>query len=697
VTLDLTVPAGISSLQVRFGFDSVDDYNNNNTGWFIDDVCVTFDGTDPECAITVQNPNGEEVWQPGTTQTITWTSQGVDGNVRIDYSTNNGETWLPVSASTANNGTHPWTIPSVESTQCLVRVSNASDAACSDISDSVFTVSDGEANPPWCDNLESAGTWTTSGLWHWTTEKSHSATHSYWFAHPDTEIYGPGDVSGWLTSPSIPVSPGACTLEFHHWRHVEHYSGGSYDRTNVEVRYGTGAWTQVWAQDSKVSSQQVWEQVSANLNVPAGTSALQVRFGFDSVDDSYNNFTGWFIDDVCVTSDGTAPECAITILAPNGEEVWQQGTTQMITWASQGVDGNVRIDYSTNNGETWLPVSASTANDESHPWTIPSVESTQCLVRVRNVLDASCSDTSDGVFMIKNGSCPCVLARIDFSDGFTGQIGGTWTVSEAIWHVTDNGCAASCDRLVDEYAYFGKDTSCNYNTGSRANGYLVSPELPLDPCLEEIAISFDYFCEVESTSTGSFDRTFIQIRWDGGAWGTIWLLHDSQDAGPICGTALYQGLPIPDDATTIQIRFGFDSVDAYYNSFVGWAIDNIEILNNSCAPVDAGQVIVPLNAISSAGERRDVLKVFNIPNPVRDVNTTTFVVRGEDIESIRIQIFDLNEVLVYEEEVPGNELVWHTVNNYGQYLADGVYFYRAIVNQGNEWISTGFQKLVILR
>jgi len=645
----------------------------------------------PACAITVQTPNGGEQWQQGSAQTITWTSQSVDGNVRIDYSINNGASWLPV-ATTANDGSHSWTVPNVESTQCLVRVWNAADASCSDTSDSVFTISN--VPPPfWCDNFEVLDGWTADGLWHRTIAKSQSATHSYWFAHGDSEVYGPGDVSGWLTSPSIPVSPGACTLDFYHWRHVESYSGGAYDRTNVEVRYGSGAWTQVWAQDSKVASQQAWEAVSVDLNVPAGTSTLQVRFGFDSVDDSYNNFTGWFIDDVCVTAGAPLP-CAITVQTPNGGEQWQQGSAQTITWTSQSVDGNVRIDYSINNGASWLPV-ATTANDGSHSWTVPNVESTQCLVRVWNAADASCSDTSDGVFTI-SGNCPCVLAQIDFSDGLTGQVGGTWTAEGDLWHIAENGCATDCGALDDEYAYFGKESTCNYNTGARVLGYLISSALPVDPCIEKIAVSFDYFCEVEAASGDAYDRAYIQVRWDGGTWETYWLLHDSNDPGPICGSAT-GWVPVPDGATSMQIRFSFDSVDAYFNSFRGWAVDNISILNDTCALASSGPSMAPLAAAPSAEERRPALEIFNIPNPVQDVNTTTFVVRGEGIESIRVQVYDLNETLVFEQEVPGNELIWDTANNYGQYLADGVYFYRAMVVVDGELVATAFRKLVILR
>jgi hypothetical protein len=73
------------------------------------------------------------------------------------------------------------------------------------------------------------------------------------------------------------------------------------------------------------------------------------------------------------------------------------------------------------------------------------------------------------------------------------------------------------------------------------------------------------------------------------------------------------------------------------------------------------------------------------------------MVRSPDVEAMRIQIFDLAGSLVYEEEISSNELVWHTENNYGEYLANGIYLYRASVLINGEWVETTVQKLVILR
>jgi hypothetical protein len=145
------------------------------------------------------------------------------------------------------------------------------------------------------------------------------------------------------------------------------------------------------------------------------------------------------------------------------------------------------------------------------------------------------------------------------------------------------------------------------------------------------------------------------------------------------------------------IRFVFDSVDRWYNNFPGWLIDNIKVQS---APTGGANPLSVMRIDSGRSEGRDTpaeLQVINVPNPITDVHTTTFMVRSPDVEAMRIQIFDLAGSLVYEEEVSSNELVWHTDNDYGEYLANGIYLYRASVLINGEWVETTVQKLVILR
>jgi hypothetical protein len=94
-------------------------------------------------SITVTSPNGGETWSTGSSYSITWTSTGSVGNVKIQYSTNNGSTWKTIISTTANDGAYSWTIPdstNMVSSSCLVRISEASDGIPSDTSNKVFSI-----------------------------------------------------------------------------------------------------------------------------------------------------------------------------------------------------------------------------------------------------------------------------------------------------------------------------------------------------------------------------------------------------------------------------------------------------------------------------------------------------------------------------------------------------------------------------
>ncbi|NOZ56862.1 MAG: hypothetical protein GXO73_08770, partial [Calditrichaeota bacterium] len=78
----------------------------------------------PAPSLTVTSPNGGEDWQVGSTHDITWTSSGTSGNVKIEYSTDNGSNWTTITSSTVDDGSYSWTIPNTPSDQCLVKVSD---------------------------------------------------------------------------------------------------------------------------------------------------------------------------------------------------------------------------------------------------------------------------------------------------------------------------------------------------------------------------------------------------------------------------------------------------------------------------------------------------------------------------------------------------------------------------------------------
>jgi beta propeller repeat protein len=93
--------------------------------------------------IAVMSPNGGEEILAGSAMEISW--QMMDGtapdNVKIEFSSNNGTTWETLATGVPFANPYLWEpVNTVDSTECLIRVSDAADSLVSDISDAPFTV-----------------------------------------------------------------------------------------------------------------------------------------------------------------------------------------------------------------------------------------------------------------------------------------------------------------------------------------------------------------------------------------------------------------------------------------------------------------------------------------------------------------------------------------------------------------------------
>ncbi len=89
----------------------------------------------------------------------------------------------------------------------------------------------------------------------------------------------------------------------------------------------------------------------------------------------------------------------ITVISPNGGEVWYEGTTDTIIWTSKCV-GNVSI-LLLKSDLLLLIISGSTENDSSMVWTIPSIiPASDYKIRITSVDDGNIFDDSDADFTI---------------------------------------------------------------------------------------------------------------------------------------------------------------------------------------------------------------------------------------------------------------------------------------------------------
>ncbi len=91
---------------------------------------------------------------------------------------------------------------------------------------------------------------------------------------------------------------------------------------------------------------------------------------------------------------------SITVLAPNGGEQWQIGTTRLIQWSSSDVSGDIKIEVSYDGGATYSTVAAGTMNDGSEAWNILEAASTQTKIRISSLSEPGVVDESDATFTV---------------------------------------------------------------------------------------------------------------------------------------------------------------------------------------------------------------------------------------------------------------------------------------------------------
>ena len=91
----------------------------------------------------------------------------------------------------------------------------------------------------------------------------------------------------------------------------------------------------------------------------------------------------------------------ISLLRPNGGEVWTIGQYQNIHWSRQNPSGNtVDIDYSTDSGSTWTNIASQAPDTGWYFWTVPGPATTTAKVRIHYHETPSVTDTSEAVFTI---------------------------------------------------------------------------------------------------------------------------------------------------------------------------------------------------------------------------------------------------------------------------------------------------------
>lgn len=381
-------------------------------------------------SLRITSPVGNEEWEAGSSKQIKWFSSGID-SVRLEYTTNNGNTWNLITVDKRNTGIYFWEpVPNTPSTLAKIRIKDAKDGTPFTESPNTFNIipeplitvkfpNGGEnidigssMRIEWTsENIQNVSiSYTTNNGFSWNVITNSTPSNGFFVWSPVPNVNSqlckiriadaldgePKDVSdntfkiSEIESKTITVkSPnGGESWEAGTAEQITWFSSTGIDSVYLEYTTDNGNRWNYIGKDTKNTGIYFWEPIP---NTPSTLAKVRVREAKDGliVDESNTTFN-------------ILPEPVIRVLVPNGGESWLANTSQRIEWISENIE-NVKIAYTTNNGANWTTIVESTPSIGFYNWVqIPNVNSQNCKVRIYDALDGEPNDVSNGVFRITN-------------------------------------------------------------------------------------------------------------------------------------------------------------------------------------------------------------------------------------------------------------------------------------------------------
>jgi len=397
----------------------------SNTSCMVDITDNLFTITPPTPIITVTSPNGGNTLYAGNSYSINWTSSYVTSNlVKIEYTIDNGNSWTPIVTSTSNSGSYNWLVPSSFSANCLIKITDLSNPNTNDVSNSVFTIAppfislttpNGSEN--WVGCASQSISWTSGGTsgsfglyysinngasWNFITNSSSS---SYtWNPIPNltstTCLVKVQDNSNVNLKDSSDV---VFTINQNTDIIITNPNGGEQWEagTNKTIDWVSATSSTNFSVYYSINNGSSWSTIISNTysktinwsvpNSPTSNALIKV------VD--YSNSCKFDLSNANFTI--TNPTPVITVSYPNTNITTYSNNTINIQWSTAYVtDSYVKIEFSSDNGNTWSVVANPTENDGTHSWILPNISSLNCKFRISAYSNNSIFDESDVAFKV---------------------------------------------------------------------------------------------------------------------------------------------------------------------------------------------------------------------------------------------------------------------------------------------------------
>ncbi len=543
--------------------------------------------------IDVTFPNGSEQLVVGEKYPISWNWSGTFSNVKIEYSTNNGSSWSTVDASDPNDGSFVWTVPSTPSNQCIIKISDAANSSVYDISNSTFTIKKPEIKIikmngndtliasnkypiVWQSegtisnvNIEystnNGSTWNTivtsttnDGSYVWTVPSTPSSNYLLKITNSsDVTSYDISDATFIVLSPALNLlSPkGGETFKIGEKYPILWSSNSDFSSVNIDYSSDGGtSWNNIASSEANDGSY-VWS-IPSTL-APSSNYRIRVRNSSDnnSFDISDSNFT--------------LSPVQIKIVSPDSGSSLISGEKVSINYTYDANFSNVKIEYSYDNQSNWNVITNSSTNNGTYIWTVPSLNSSNCFIKILNLSDTLNSYAISKKFSINKSVINVISPKVGDSliVGNVYQI--VWQNNGEIANVkieytTDGGSTWNVisNSTTNEGSYFwtvpsvmSSNVLIRISDVSDPTNFSTSGQFSIIPAIitlvspngGENITAGDYF-PIEWNWTGSFSYVKLEYSTDGGSTWTKIINSDTTNDGSFIWS-------VPSTVTTTNALF----------------------------------------------------------------------------------------------------------------------------------------------
>ncbi|MCB0760400.1 MAG: exo-alpha-sialidase [Flavobacteriales bacterium] len=467
--------------------------------------------------IEILTPNGGEVWQGCTTQTITWTASGTSNFYSIDYSVNNGVNWTSIATFyNTTIGEYEWTLPSIQSTNVLIRVQDSNNTAIQDISSATFSmiaplvVTSPNGGEVWEGGTTHAITWVQNGTsYYYVLEYSLDGGNTW--NTINSYLYNTSGSYNW----NVPNTPSTAALV----RVSDYNAPCKTDKSNTVFEISPATPVITVTSPSNNQTRYVGENATVSWNSQYVVSnQVQIEYSSDN-GSTWNLITGltendgsfpWLVpDDIstqCIVkvtdltntstyglSSGLFTIAApfIQIQYPNGGELENQCYAVNINWTHGGTHPNRRFNlrYSTDNGSTWNTIATnvyqSNGANSNYSWNYPP-PSGSVLIKIEDYYNNLLYDVSDAPFTLQPHNDLIIVSP---NGGNVWEAGTTQSITWA-----DN----NINYVNMELSLDGGATWSQFDSYESSDGlyYWVVPNTPSTQCLIRLVES-DYQCKTD--------------------------------------------------------------------------------------------------------------------------------------------------------------------------------------------------------